>query len=59
MQYGQKADTGSEPPGIGGDVEQRLGNGLEEQVVNHLRIAKRQQRELGRQREDDVTVRNG
>src|ERR1019366_9586497 len=37
MQHRQKPDVGSEPAGIGGDGEQRLGNGLKKQVVNHLR----------------------
>jgi hypothetical protein len=59
MDHCQKSDAGSEPAGIGGDGEQRLGNSLEKQVVNHLRIAKRQCRELCRQRKNDVTVRNG
>jgi hypothetical protein len=42
MQYGQKADAGSEPARICCDGEQRLGNGLKKQVVNHLWIAQRQ-----------------
>jgi hypothetical protein len=58
MQYGQESDSGSEPVGIGGDGEQRLGNRIEKQVVNHLRVAERQGGEFCRQREYNVAVGN-
>jgi hypothetical protein len=58
MQHGQKADSGSEAAWIGGNGEQRLGDGLEQQIVNRLRIAERQRGEPGRQREYNMAVRD-
>ena len=35
MEHGGAADAGAEVPGIGGDGEQRLGRGAEQQVIDH------------------------
>ena len=56
VEHGGDADAGAEVPGIGGDREQRLGRGAEQQVVDHRLVLIGDVGDLGRQREDDVEV---
>jgi hypothetical protein len=50
------ADAGAEVPGIGGDREQCLGGGAEQQVVDHRLVLVSDRSDLGGQREDQVEV---
>jgi hypothetical protein len=56
MEHGGGADAGSEVSGIGGDGEQRLGRGAEQQVVDHRLVLVGDWGDLGRQGEDKVEV---
>ena len=56
VEHGGDADAGAEMLGIGGDREQRLGGGPEQQVVDHRLVLIGDVGDLGRQREDDVEV---
>ncbi len=59
MQHGDQADVRAQMPGIGGDGLQRLGGGLEQQVVDHGLVVEGDGGERPRQGEDDVEVRHG
>ena len=56
VEHGGDADAGAEMPGIGGDGEQRLGRGLEQQVVDHRLVVPGDPGDRGRQGEDEVEV---
>ena len=56
VEHGGGADAGAEVPGIGGDGEQRLGRGAEQQVVDHRLVLVGDRGDLGRQGEDQVEV---
>ena len=56
VEHGGDADAGAEVLGIGGDGEQRLGRGAEQQVVDHRLVLVGDGGDLGRQREDEVEV---
>ena len=56
VEYGGGADARAEMPGIGGDGEQRLGRGADQQVVDHRLVLVGDWGDLGRQREDQVEV---
>ena len=56
MEHRGGADAGPEVLGIGGDGEQRLGRGAEQQVVDHRLVLVGDWGDLGRQREDQVEV---
>jgi len=58
MQNGQKAESCPEALRIGGDGQQRLRGGSEEQIVNHSGVLPRQRDQLMRQRKDDMRVRH-
>ena len=56
VEHGGGADAGAEVLGIGGDREQRLGGGAEQQVVDDRLVLVGDRGDLGRQREDDVEI---
>ena len=56
VEHGGGADAGAEVPGIGGDGEQRLGRGAEQQVVNDRLVLVGDRGDLSRQGEDQVEV---
>jgi hypothetical protein len=56
MKHGGGADAGAEVARIGGDGEQRLGCGAEQQVVDHRLVLVGDCADLGRQGEDEVEV---
>ena len=56
MQHCGGADAGAEVPRIGGDGEQRLGCGAEQQIVDNRLVLISDSADLGRQREDQVEV---
>ena len=59
MKHGGDADPGAEMFGIGGDGEQGLGRGLEQQVVDHGLVMPGDLSDRRWQGEDDVEVRHG
>lgn len=58
VQHGQETDVCAEMLGVGGDLEQGLGRGVEQQVVEDLLVDQGQLREMMRHREDDVDIRD-
>jgi hypothetical protein len=56
VQHGGKADARAQMLGVGGDREQRLGRGLEQQVVDGGLVVERQGADRRRQGEDDMIV---
>jgi hypothetical protein len=56
VEHGGSADARAEMLGIGGDREQRLGGGSEQEVVNHGLVLVGDRSNLGRQREDHVEI---
>ena len=56
VEHGGGADASAEVPGIGGDREQRLGGGAEQQVVDDRLVLVGDRGDLGRQREDDMEI---
>ena len=58
MQHREETDLGTEMPWIGGDLQQCLGNGAEQQSVEQPLILEGQRRELFGHSEDHVAVRN-
>jgi hypothetical protein len=58
VQHGQEPDVCAEMLGVGGDLEQGLGSGVEQQVVEDLLIDQGQLREMMRHSEDDVDIRD-
>ena len=58
MQHGQDADAGAEVLGVGRDRDQRLGRGLEQQIVDHGLVLVGDVGDGRRQREHHVIVRH-
>ena len=58
VQHRKEADLSAEMFGVGRDLEQGLGSGVEQQVVEDLLVDQRQLREMMRHREDDVDIRD-
>ena len=58
VQHGKETDVCAEMFGVGGDLEQGLGRGVKQQVVEDLFIDQGQMREMMRHGEDDVDIRN-
>jgi hypothetical protein len=56
MEHGGDADTGTEVLGIGGDREQSLGRGAEQQIVDHRLVLVGDRSNLSGQGEDQVEV---
>ena len=56
MEHRGGADAGAEVLGVGGDGEQRLGRGAEQQIVDHRLVLVCDRSDLGRQGEDEVEV---
>jgi len=56
VQHGDDADLGAEMLGVGGDGAQRLGGGLEQDVVDHRLVVEGDGGDLGRQGEDDMEI---
>jgi hypothetical protein len=56
VQHGGDADAGAEVTGIGGDRQQRLGRGAEQQIVDDGLVVEGDGGDLGRHGEDDVEV---
>ena len=56
VEHGGEPDAGTEVLGIGGDREQRLGRGAEQQIVNHRFVLVGDGADLGRQGEDQMEV---
>lgn len=58
MQHSKETDVCAEMLGISGNLEQGLGGGMKQQVVEDLFIDQSQMREMMRHGEDDVDIRN-
>ena len=58
VQHGKKADLSAQMFGVGGDLQQGLRAGAEQEVVEDLLVHQRQMRELVRQSEDNVDIGN-
>ena len=56
VKHPDHAELGAEPLRIGSDREQRLGTGLEQQVVDHRFVLESDRADARRQREHDVVV---
>jgi hypothetical protein len=59
VQNGQDADLGTEVLGIGGDLQQGLRGGVEENSVDHPRILQSDGADQFRDREDHVEILDG
>ena len=59
MEHGGEADPGAEMLRVGGDGEERLGGGAEQQVVDHGLVLEGDGGDRRRQGEDDVVVGHG
>jgi hypothetical protein len=59
VQHGKETDLCPEMLGVGGDLEQSLGRGVEQQIVEDLLVDQGQRGEMMRDREDDVDIGNG
>ncbi len=58
VQHGEEADLGPEVLGIGGDLSQGGGGGLEQEAVDHPRVLQGDRVERRGQGEDDVEIRD-
>ena len=58
VEHGGEADAGAQMLRIGGDGGQRLGGGLEQEVVDGRLVLERDGADRGRQGEDDVIIGN-
>ncbi len=56
MEHGGYADARAQVLGIGGDGDQRLGGGLEQEAIDHGLVLIGDVGDRGRQGEDDVVV---
>jgi len=56
VEHGSGANASAEVLGIGGDGEQCLGRGAEQQVVDHRLVLVGDRSDLGRQGEDDMEI---
>ena len=54
VQHGDQADLGAQMLGVGGDGAQRLGRGLEQQIIDSGLVLERDRADRRRQGEDDV-----
>ena len=59
MEHAEEADLRAEVPGIAGDLEQSLGTGMEQQVVDHLLVLQGEWGQFARQREDHMHIAGG
>jgi hypothetical protein len=59
VQHGQSADLCTQVLGIGGPLEQRLGGGSEQEVIDNPGVRQRDRVEHVWEREDDMEVRHG
>ncbi len=59
VEHGGEADAGAEVLGVGGDGDQGLGGGLEQDVVDHRLVVIGDVGDLGRDGEHDVEVGHG
>jgi hypothetical protein len=59
VQHRGEADSGTEVFGIGGDGDERLGRGLEQDVIDDRLVLVSDIADRGRQREDHVVVGHG
>jgi len=59
MQHGGDADAGTEVPWIGGDGDQGLGRGLEQEIVDDCLVVIGDVADQRWQREHDMEVRHG
>ena len=59
VQHGGEADPGAEVLRVGGDGDERLGRGLEQDIVDHGLVLVGDVADRRRQREDHVVVRHG
>jgi hypothetical protein len=59
MENGYDADAGAQMSGIGGDRDQRLGRGLEQEIIDRRLVLIGDVRDSGWQREHDVIVGHG
>lgn len=55
----EESDVGAESLGIAGDLDESLGAGPEQDIVNDFLVLQRQWSEFMREREDDMRVRHG
>jgi hypothetical protein len=58
VQHGEKADLGPEVFGVGGDLQQGLRAGVEQEVIEDFLVYQCQVRELVRQSEDHMDIGN-
>jgi len=58
VQHGKETDVCAEMFGVGRDLEQSLGGGVEQQVVEDLLVDQAQMTEMMGHGEDDVEIRN-
>jgi hypothetical protein len=58
VEHGGEADARAQMLRVGGDGGQRLGCGLEQQIVDDGLVLERDRADRSRQREDDVIVGN-
>jgi hypothetical protein len=56
VQDTEKADLGAEMSGVGGDFDQCVGTGAEEQTVDHFFVLQRQRCQLMGERENDMSI---
>ena len=59
MQNGQEAQFGSQTFGVGGQLQQRLGYGPEQDSIDDSRVLQGQRRQFMRQGEDHMAIGNG
>jgi len=59
VEHAEQTDFGAEVMRIGSDLEERSSTGLEEQAVNKALVLIGERRQLVREREDDMNIRNG
>ena len=59
VQHGSEPDAGAEVLGVGGDGDQGLGGGFEQQVIDDGLVLKGDVGDRPRQREDDVEIGHG
>jgi hypothetical protein len=52
----EKADLGAEMPGVGGNFDQCVGTGAEQQSVDHFFVLQSQRCQLMGEREDDMSI---
>ncbi|HJY87587.1 MAG TPA: hypothetical protein VKE24_12185 [Candidatus Acidoferrales bacterium] len=58
VEHGKETDLCAEMFGVGRDLEQSLGSGVEQQVIEDLLVDQGQMHEMMRYREHDVDIRS-